>query len=98
MTAYVITEVEVLDEELAAIYRTLASASISAHGGRYVVRGADVEAAEGEWQAGRRLIVAEFPDMEGLKRWYASPEYAEAREIAKKALKRRLLFVEGVPE
>lgn len=36
--------------------------------------------------------------MDRLKAWYESPEYAEAREIAKKALKRRLLFVEGVPE
>ncbi|MFF4533597.1 DUF1330 domain-containing protein [Streptomyces sp. NPDC001407] len=98
MTAYVISEAEVLDEELTATYRTLASAAISAHGGRYVVRGAGVEAAEGEWSAGRRLIIAEFPDMERLKGWYASPEYAEAREIAKKALKRRLLFVEGAPE
>ncbi|WKK23109.1 DUF1330 domain-containing protein [Streptomyces olivoreticuli] len=98
MTAYVISESEVLDEELAASYRTLAAAAIRHHGGRYVVRGAEPEAADGLWPAGRRLVVVEFADMDRLKAWYASPEYAEARELAKKALKRRLLFVEGTPE
>jgi len=40
--------------------------------------------------------VIEFPSMEQLRAWYDSPEYALARDIARNALRRRLLFVEGV--
>jgi hypothetical protein len=35
-------------------------------------------------------------NMEQLRAWYDSPEYAPARGIARNALRRRLLFVEGV--
>jgi hypothetical protein len=45
MPAYVISEVEVLDEAVAARHRDLASASILRHGGRYLARGADAGAA-----------------------------------------------------
>lgn len=34
--------------------------------------------------------------MERLHEWYGSEDYAEALAISKKALKRRLLFVQGV--
>src|SRR3954449_3705380 len=47
MAAYVISEVEVLDEESFQQYRELARASIEQHGGRYLVRAALPEAAEG---------------------------------------------------
>jgi len=49
-----------------------------------------------EWPSGQRVNVIEFPSMEQLKAWYDSPEYAPARAIARKALRRRLLFVDGV--
>lgn len=98
MSAYVISEVEVLDPELADRYRTLASASILRHGGRYIVRGAAPEAAEGTWPPARRLVVVEFPDRDRAREWYDSPEYEEARRLAKTALDRRLLFADGVPE
>ncbi|SDJ88761.1 protein of unknown function [Actinopolyspora mzabensis] len=47
MTAYVISEVEVLDEQLADQYRTLAKRSIEQYGGRYLVRGASPNVVEG---------------------------------------------------
>jgi uncharacterized protein (DUF1330 family) len=95
MPAYVVSEVTVLDEEQAATYRGLASASIEKHGGRYLSRGRHPEAVEGDWPEEARLIVVEFPDMEAARRWYASPEYAEALALRTTALDRRLLFVEG---
>jgi uncharacterized protein (DUF1330 family) len=98
MSAYVISEVEVLDEWQAQRYRELAAASIAHHGGRYLVRGALPEVAEGQWLRSRRVIVVEFRDIEALQRWYQSPEYAEALAIRGDALDRRLLFVEGVPQ
>jgi uncharacterized protein (DUF1330 family) len=96
MSAYVISEVEVLDEALTQRYRSPAEDSIRRYGGRYVVRGAAPEAAEGGWDPARRMVVVEFPDMARVREWYASPEYAAALAVRGAALDRRLLFVEGV--
>lgn len=97
MPAYVISEVEVLDENEAGRYRELASASIDRYGGRYLARGAEPEVPEGDWPRNQRVVVVEFPDMKQLQRWYGSPEYAEALAVRRTALTRRLLFVDGLP-
>ncbi len=81
MTAYAISEVEVLDEAEGRRYRDLASASIAQHGGRYIVRGADPEVPEGDWPTRQQVVVVEFPTMEQLRRWYGSAEYAEALAV-----------------
>jgi uncharacterized protein (DUF1330 family) len=95
MAAFVISEVEILDETFANRYRALAAASIEEHGGRYLVRGAAPDTVEGEVSS-RRLVVVEFPDMDVARRWYASTSYAEALALRDRALTRRLWFVEGV--
>ncbi len=74
MPAYVISEVEILDEAQGQRYRELAAASIALHGGRYIVRGAQPEVAEGDWPAVQRVIVVEFPTMEQLRGWYTSDD------------------------
>jgi uncharacterized protein (DUF1330 family) len=96
VSAYVISEVEVLDEMTAGRYRSLAQSSIAQHGGHYLVRGAVPEATEGDWPPEKRLVVVEFPSMDVLRRWYASAEYTEALSLRYQSLRRRLLFVDGV--
>lgn len=98
MSAYVISEVEVIDEIQGQEYRDLAAASIARYGGRYVVRGAQPQVPEGEWPPAQRVVVVEFPTMEQLRRWYSSTEYAKALAVRQTALRRRLLFVDGIPE
>jgi uncharacterized protein (DUF1330 family) len=95
MPAYSITEVETIDEDAAKEYIRLARAAVSHYGGRYLALAATPTAAEGEWPSDRRLVVIEFADMATLSAWYDSVEYAPARVLASKALRRRLLFVEG---
>src|SRR4051794_39757105 len=95
MSAYSITEVETIDPEAAKQYVRLARAAVGHFGGRFLVLAATPTAAEGEWQDDRRLVVIEFADMATLRTWYDSAEYAPARALADKALRRRLLFVEG---
>lgn len=94
--AYVIAETEILDPALGKQYRDLAQKSITRYGGRYVVRGGAVEAVEGGWQP-KLLVVVEFPSLARAREWYGSPEYAEALKLRQTALRRRLIFVEGVP-
>jgi uncharacterized protein (DUF1330 family) len=96
MAAYVISEVEILDEAQADTYRPLARASIERYGGRYIVRGGAIELIEGERNAKRRLVIVEFPSMQRAREWYRSPEYSEALKVRAGALTRTLTFVEGV--
>jgi uncharacterized protein (DUF1330 family) len=96
MAAYVISEVEPLEQESFEQYRRLAKESIDQHGGRYLVRAALPEAAEGDWPSQRRLVIVEFPDMDTARRWYSSDSYTKALAFRDRALSRRLVFVEGI--
>ncbi len=95
MAAYVISEVEMLDKTQGRRYHELAAGSIARHGGRYLVRGAAPEVAEGDWSANCRIVIVELNSMERLRAWYASADYAEALAVRQTALDRRLLFVDG---
>ena len=95
MSAYVISEVEVRDAEGFEAYRTIAAKAIAQYGGRYLVRGGHAEIADGG-PPPKNIIVVEFPSMERLREWYASPEYAQALKVRQTALDRRLILVEGV--
>jgi uncharacterized protein (DUF1330 family) len=63
MSAYVISDVEIRDQELIKQYRVLAQDSIAKYGGRYLARGGAVEPVEGGWTP-KSLIIVEFPDMD----------------------------------
>ena len=95
MSAYVISEVDVRDATGFEAYRTIAAKTIAQYGGRYLVRGGTASAVEGG-PPPKTIIIVEFPTMERLREWYASPEYAEALKLRQTALDRRLIFVEGV--
>jgi uncharacterized protein (DUF1330 family) len=97
MSAYVISEVDdVRDPAGFEAYRSLAAKAIAHYGGRYLIRGGAADLIEGG-PPPKIIIVVEFPTMQRLREWYASPEYAEALEVRQTAFDRRLIFVEGVP-
>ena len=102
MSAYLISQVEVLDAEAWENYRTRAARAIADFGGRYLVRGALAEVIEADWPGEepppQAVIVAEFPSMKALKGWYASAQYAQAFAFRAAAVKRRMIFVAGVDE
>jgi uncharacterized protein (DUF1330 family) len=96
VAAYVVSDTEILDRALGERYRALAQESIAKYGGRYIVRGGAVDPVEGGWQP-KLFVIVEFPRMARAREWYHSPEYAEALKLRQRALRRRLIFVEGVP-
>jgi uncharacterized protein (DUF1330 family) len=95
VTAYVISEVEVLDDQLIDTYRSLAKATIDQYGGRYIVRGGPVELMEGRRDPAKQFVIVEFPTIERAREWYRSPEYAEALKVRATALTRTLVLVDG---
>lgn len=95
MAAYVISEVQILDETLADPYRALSAVSIAEYGGRYLVRGAEADVVEGT-PTTRRFVTVEFASIERARAWYDSSAYTEALKLRRTALDRRLIFVDGV--
>lgn len=94
MAAYVIVEITIHDPEAYEGYKLLTPAAIAAYDGRFVVRGAQSESLEGDWNP-QRMVVLEFPSVERAREWWHSPEYAEAKAIRQKAATTKMLVVDG---
>ncbi|MDT7603887.1 MAG: hypothetical protein QOF61_1884 [Acidobacteriota bacterium] len=95
MSAYVVTEIEVLDEERYETYKQLVPPSIAAYGGRFLVRGGRVETLEGAWSP-KRFVIVEFPSATRAKAWWDSAEYAEAKALRQASARTEMIVVEGL--
>ena len=95
MAAYVIYQGEVFDPERYEEYKAQVSPNIAAAGGRYLVRGGEAEALEGDLPAGR-TVVLEFPTKKAALDWYRSEEYTEIRKLREGAARATLYVVDGV--
>jgi uncharacterized protein (DUF1330 family) len=95
MSAYVVVEVEVHDPELMARYRDATTPTVTAHRGRFIVRGGACETLEGGWSP-ERLVIIEFPTAAAAKAWWSSEEYAEPKAMRQRAGRTRMVVVEGV--
>lgn len=95
MSAYVIAEMEVHDPERYEQYKDGVPATLEASGGRFVVRGGEVEHLEGDWQP-KRVVVIEFDDLAALKAWWDSPDYRQVKKLREGAATLSVIAVEGV--
>lgn len=95
MAAYVIYQGEVTDTERYEEYKPKSAGSITAAGGRIIVRGGDVEVLEGD-PPPSRTVVLEFPTRQAAVDWYRGEAYTAARKIREGAAHARLYVVDGV--
>jgi len=77
------------------VYKPLAKAAIEAFGGRYLVRGADPVALEGDPVAARYVVV-EFDSVETAQRFYDSELYLAARAARDGAARTEIVALTGV--
>jgi uncharacterized protein (DUF1330 family) len=94
MPGYLIAHIEVTDPAGFDQYRQKVSSVIAQFGGRYLVRGGEVRALEGN-PPDRRLVVVEFPSMEAAQRFYDSPEYRPLLKIRLASTKSDLVLAAG---
>jgi uncharacterized protein (DUF1330 family) len=95
MPAYAIAAVsEAHDDEALAEYRRRNTESVTAHGGRFVVRGGPVEVLEGAWEP-LRIVVMEFPDRAAARGWYESADYQAIAPIRQGASTTDIILVDG---
>jgi uncharacterized protein (DUF1330 family) len=95
MPAYVIAETDIYDPDQYEHYKNAVPAALAAHGGRFVARGGELAVLEGDWHP-KRLVVLEFDDLSAAKRFYASPEYQQAKGLRAGAANLNMVAVDGV--
>ncbi len=95
MPAYVVVDVEVRDPEIFERYRSLAPATIAAHGGRYLARGGRTTVLEGDWSP-QRAVILEFPSLEKAREWWASADYAEGKALRQSCARTNMIVIEGL--
>ena len=96
MRAYIVLDVVVRDARAYERYKQLAGATVTAYGGRYLVRGGATEPLEGSWKPSR-LVILEFPSVGRARAWWTSAEYAPAKAIRQGCADTEMLLVEGLP-
>lgn len=68
---------------------------VQAFGGKYLVRGSEVRALEGQWESDR-MVVLEFPDEEVALKWYHSEAYRPLRDLRQRSAQAVILLARGV--
>ena len=94
MAGYIIAEVQVTDPAGYEEYRKQVEGTIAAYGGKYLVRGGQSEALEGDAPRGR-LVVLEFASFEQARAWYDSQEYVGPKAIRQQTSTGRVILVDG---
>jgi uncharacterized protein (DUF1330 family) len=95
MPAYLIADIDTTDPVKMEEYRKRVPAAIAAHGGKFLARGGALAQLEGGWTPSR-IVVLEFPSLEKAKQFWASNEYAHAKEARMGAATFRVVAVEGL--
>lgn len=90
---YWIANITVTNPEEYKTYVERDTLIIEKAGGRFLVRGGEVGATEGDLL--ERHVVIEFPDYEAALACYHSPEYQEVAEIRRANSRSRIVVVKG---
>ena len=94
MSAYIVVQVDVKDQEKYSQYKTMVPATIEAYGGKFLVRGGPTETLEGDWKP-ERFVILEFESVERAKRWWSSEEYRLPKELRQSASVAQMIVAEG---
>ena len=95
MSAYVITDVEIVDAELYGQFIERVTGTIEAHGGKFIARGGQIEVRMGDWTP-KRLAILKFDNLQQIQTWLESPEYTALDDIRSKSSNINMVVVEGL--
>ena len=93
--AYVITEIEILNQEAQNAYLPKVGEVIKSTGGTYLARGGKIVALEGE--APKRVTIVVYDSLEKAQASRNSPAWTALSEMRNKAIKARSYVTEAVP-
>jgi len=96
MPAYMIVTAVIHDREaFISGYAPAAARLIERFGGEYLLRGPGGEWLEGGFGDGPSVVISKWPDREAAKRFWNSPEYAEAKALREGLADVQVLIVDG---
>jgi uncharacterized protein (DUF1330 family) len=78
-------------------YANLAREILPKYGARYLARSQENTLLEGDGAAPCCMAILEFPNMDAVRRWYASPENQEASKVRQSGAKFRIVAIQGLP-
>ena len=91
---YLIANIKVTDQAAFERYRAAVPAVIARHGGRYLVRGGELDRLENA-QGFNRVVVLEFPSLAAARAFYASADYAPLSKLRSDSTESQVVLVEG---
>ncbi len=95
MAAFVIVDqLGITDPDAMKEYSKGVGATVAKFGGEAIARDDGCEVLEGTYQP-RRIIMLKFPDMEALKGWYDSEDYAELKAMRHRSSTANMYAVDG---
>jgi uncharacterized protein (DUF1330 family) len=94
---YVIAEITVTDPDAYKQYAATVAPIVAKFGGKYLVRGGQTVAVEGD-PPGGRIVVIEFDNLAGARAFEESSDYQAVAPLRHKAARSRVFLVEGVPQ
>lgn len=94
MSAYLIARIEVTDWNQYREYTQRTPEVIERFGGRFIVRGGEIETLEGPRETSR-IVVLEFPSLQRAKEFFHSPEYSAVKKFREGAATGQFLAIEG---
>jgi uncharacterized protein (DUF1330 family) len=96
MPAYLVCEAcDITDPAAIADYTARLPEVVTLYGGHFLAHG-EAEVMEGD-HTPCALAIIEFPSLELLRTFYASPEYAPLRVLRQGAESGNVLLIEGMP-
>ena len=95
MTAYLIVDTKINDEEAYEEYKIRAKPIVEAYGGEYLVRGGFTTVSDNELWTPTRLVVVRFPSREAAENFLSSDEYSPVKAIRHKHAQTTMSIVDG---
>lgn len=96
MTAYLIVDTKIMDEEAFEDYKILAKPIVERFGGEYLVRGGNTTVIENELWTPTRIVVVRFPSGQAAQEFLNCEEYIPVKAIRNKFAKTTMSIVDGV--
>lgn len=93
--AYYVADFAVTDRDGIKPYSAAVEGTFKPYGGRFIVRGADPVALEGQAPKGR-LVVIRFDSMERAQAWYHSPAYDALKPVRQRSGISNIYIVQGL--
>ena len=94
MPAYLIANIDILNPEGYEQYRSRSRPIVEHFGGRFLVRGGDVESLEGAVGV-RRMVVIEFTSRAAARTFYDSPDYQTILPFRRENASTDMFIVDG---